>query len=816
MKKPMRNALSLLLGASLAAGAGMTSAAAAFVDTDGHWGADAINRWSGCGVVNGQGNGVFAPAASMTRAEMAQMMANLLHLEEKADISAYTDVPADAWYADAIAKCVAAGILKGMGGNLMYPGLEIPREQVFVMFARAMGIDEQAVSRSKFTDSDKISDWAEGSINALANYGYISGLGGGVLAPLDSIDRASAMALLDKSIGAYAYEDGETVEGTDDGRMTLVVADEATVTGEMERLVVAGAGASVTVSDAVVGEIAILEKDASVSLEGSSEAQVITVHESAANAEISVGTQSSVAGLVSHGDGVQVSGDGKLDSAVIHGNNNSVNTNGTKVEVSDSVTGTTVGGSAVDGGTVVAPSEKGSTVTSNIGGVTFQAGVPAEFTVTTKPGDDAGTMVKGTFTFSDPEAIGKLEYFETSDSQWHTFSGDFGPEGGFPLAEATSRFRVTFRTAGSYDLTVAIKAVDGGEILCSTDLKVTVEQAEETAALVDSAESFREAVSAGKDILLTGSFTTDSELKVDKAITVDGNGFTITSTNETTGTDGAAGIQVIAGAVLKNLTVSGPNKTGEGWDNGQYGIKIYNVDGVVLENVKVTAANAGIQVNSSQVTMKGTIDVSGNEWGGIEVGHGSGLEKGGSLDITGATLVHGDESFKNPVLWIDGKDTCTLTGGEKLYAVAASGTKTHYYINNYIGKAIAAAGEYTYNDAYQYRGEFVSTEEGKVITVSAAYTAENAAQDSGKAVLNDMARFLGALHRHDDGATIKTIVFDGKTYTWDAEGVLLGSNWKNEGTTLVSVITTKALTGAKTFDLLIEDVTLRLTYTVAE
>ena len=52
--------------------------------------------------------------------------------------------------------------------------------------------------------------------------------------------------------------------------------------------------------------------------------------------------------------------------------------------------------------------------------------------------------------------------------------------------------------------------------------------------------------------------------------------------------------------------------------------------------------------------------------------------------------------------------------------------------------------------------------------------------------MNDVARFLGSLYNNGKATEIK---FDGTTYTWDAEGTLKGSNWKDsEGTTLVKAI----------------------------
>ena len=52
--------------------------------------------------------------------------------------------------------------------------------------------------------------------------------------------------------------------------------------------------------------------------------------------------------------------------------------------------------------------------------------------------------------------------------------------------------------------------------------------------------------------------------------------------------------------------------------------------------------------------------------------------------------------------------------------------------------------------------------------------------------MNDVARFLGSLYNNGKATEIK---FEGKTYTWDTEGTLKGSNWKDsEDTTLVYAI----------------------------
>ena len=188
-----------------------------------------------------------------------------------------------------------------------------------------------------------------------------------------------------------------------------------------------------------------------------------------------------------------------------------------------------------------------------------------------------------------------------------------------------------------------------------------------------------EAINAAKDgetVKLLQNVSISSQLNINKAITLDGNGKTITRVPTETGkTTVKAGILVTAAATIKNLTVSGPNKTQPGWDSGEFGIKFYNAEGAELIDCKVTGANAGIQVNGGSVTMTGTIDLSGNEFGGMEVCHGA------KLDISGATLVNEEETANCPVLWNDDtKGEIQLNAAQALYIHAVEADKDHYYV----------------------------------------------------------------------------------------------------------------------------------------
>lgn len=242
----------------------VSAMAVEFDDAQGHWAEAAIDRWSDAGVVSGVGNNDFDPEGEMDRAQAASVFSELLQLTDEADISNFTDIPDNAWYAGHIAKCVAAGIMTGTGNNQMEPEATLSREMFFTMFAQAMGIEREETSDVQFSDAGETSSWAVGYINALANRGFISGMGDGSVEPLSDINRASVMALLNQAIVTYAVEEGaQNVDGTG---IVLVLADNVSITAdEPITVVVANEGATVSLAGATGGaEVIALENNVAV------------------------------------------------------------------------------------------------------------------------------------------------------------------------------------------------------------------------------------------------------------------------------------------------------------------------------------------------------------------------------------------------------------------------------------------------------------------------------------------------------------------------------------------------------------------------
>ncbi len=219
--------------------------------------AGAIERWSDEGVISGVGNDTFDPKGTMTRVQGFGIIANLLNLTEKADLSEYTDVPTDGWKADYLAKVVAAGIVTGYPDKTLRPEGELTREQMFVTIAKTLGIQPVETDDEEFEDIGEAADYAAPYINALHKMGAVNGSNGNVN-PLETLSREGAALLLDNLIGGYANTEGETVE-IEKGKITLVVADNVAVKGEITEedmpIVVAGQAGTVDMKE-VTGDVA--------------------------------------------------------------------------------------------------------------------------------------------------------------------------------------------------------------------------------------------------------------------------------------------------------------------------------------------------------------------------------------------------------------------------------------------------------------------------------------------------------------------------------------------------------------------------------
>ena len=229
---------------------------------------------------------------------------------------------------------------------------------------------------------------------------------------------------------------------------------------------------------------------------------------------------------------------------------------------------------------------------------------------------------------------------------------------------------------------------------------------------VATEEDLKQAIANGdKEVKLTDNITVASgNLNLGTTEHFDGNGKTISF-----GTTGQNLVATHSGTTIENVTVENTVAT-EDWSS-TYGIQCYNGD-YTIKNVKAKGGNAGILVNSSNVTLEGTIDVSGNEFGGIEVSKSSNTQlQPSTLNINGATIVNTTEEFRKPTIWIDGaEDGNVVNGAESMFATTELvENQIQYYLEEKYSKfpEIVGPGEGSGDDDEEEKQPVVPGEDGE-------------------------------------------------------------------------------------------------------
>ena len=394
-------------------------------DTAGHWAESSIERWSAYGIIQGS-NSLFDPNGQLTCAQLATILAKLLKLPAAKD-AGFTDNTADAWYYDAINRCAAAGILNGNGDGTVTPEAPISRERAMVMLARALGIEPiRKPDLTKYTDAAQVSAYAQGYVAALIEAGIVGGVTADELAPQDNITRAATVTILDRAISTYADKAGATVKADGKG-LVLVVADDVTVTGSVDKLLVPANDIEVTVKGSKnIDDITVSGDNSKVILDNASADNVtldgekcavetkngakidnVIVTENAPGATVDVGSGTTVGNVENHAEDATVTGNGTVkkvesdkDITVETKNTDVKNIGDEKITVTDkSGKDTTVGTTGSGSSTTV---NKGTT-SSGGGGGSYTP--PAQHThtwdngVVTTPATCTGAGVK-TFTCS--------------------------------------------------------------------------------------------------------------------------------------------------------------------------------------------------------------------------------------------------------------------------------------------------------------------------------------------------------------------------------------------------------------------------------
>ncbi len=164
---------------------------------NGEWYSEAVAYVYNKGMMNGTEKG-FEPNASTTRAMLVTMLYRL-EGEPNTGNANFSDVASGQWFSKAIAWASANGVVTGYENGTFGPNDAITREQlvaVLYRYAQTKGLDVSVKgSLSNFSDSGKVSGWAQEAMQWAVGAGIISG-DNGALKPQGNATRAEVAMML--------------------------------------------------------------------------------------------------------------------------------------------------------------------------------------------------------------------------------------------------------------------------------------------------------------------------------------------------------------------------------------------------------------------------------------------------------------------------------------------------------------------------------------------------------------------------------------------------------------------------------------------
>ena len=180
-----------------------------FPDIAGHWAEAQLTRAAELGLLKGS-DGKMMPDQIVKRVEALVIMNRALGTSLTADISGLTNVPANAWYRNDLAKALYIGLIDGKDSRSFEIGAT--RAEAFVMLARAFVYERAEPDLdvlSTFTDAAGMTAEQKNAASALIAAGIVKGDTATTLAPNDKLTRAQFVTMLLRIVPNFPAENDD-------------------------------------------------------------------------------------------------------------------------------------------------------------------------------------------------------------------------------------------------------------------------------------------------------------------------------------------------------------------------------------------------------------------------------------------------------------------------------------------------------------------------------------------------------------------------------------------------------------------------------
>jgi hypothetical protein len=152
-------------------------------------------------VTSGKSADTFAPFDGCTRAQMVTFLWRAAGSPWASANWHFSDVPEDAYYADAVEWAIAAGIAKGTSENTFAPNGSVTREQLAAFIYRYAQSKGEGFTGSwmfllDYDDASQVSEWADEAMHWCVMNNIVTGTTAKTLSPAGEANRAQIVTML--------------------------------------------------------------------------------------------------------------------------------------------------------------------------------------------------------------------------------------------------------------------------------------------------------------------------------------------------------------------------------------------------------------------------------------------------------------------------------------------------------------------------------------------------------------------------------------------------------------------------------------------
>lgn len=140
------------------------------------WYYDAVYAAYDAGLMNGVGEGLFAPNATLDRATLATVLYREAGEPAAKGTASFTDIAEGQWYTDAVNWAAEQGVVNGYPDGTFRPEAPITRQEMATMLyrlAKAEKVEEDKLA--SFPDAESVADWAKDAMNWAVSTEIVNG-----------------------------------------------------------------------------------------------------------------------------------------------------------------------------------------------------------------------------------------------------------------------------------------------------------------------------------------------------------------------------------------------------------------------------------------------------------------------------------------------------------------------------------------------------------------------------------------------------------------------------------------------------------------